>query len=180
MFETWVYKITYRYDKKGCAFVVIKENTIITKVLIWHRELQCPFKLSGYGNKSTWFWFHYSDFIIGAMASKNRRFDCLFNRLFRRRAKKTPKLRVTGLCEGNSPVTSEFPAQRASNVETVSTCWRHHVYVNQIAGSLIRSPPKLFIFWAATIAILSHASGTTSGKDVATKQRENASVWSGL
>ena len=28
---------------------------------------------------------------------------CLLNRLFRRRSKKTPKLRVTGLCVGNSP-----------------------------------------------------------------------------
>ena len=28
---------------------------------------------------------------------------CLLNRLFRRRAKKTSKLRVTGLCVGNSP-----------------------------------------------------------------------------
>ena len=26
------------------------------------------------------------------------------------RSKKTPKIRVTGLCEGNSPVTGEFPA----------------------------------------------------------------------
>ena len=31
--------------------------------------------------------------------------DCLLNRLFRRRSKETSKLRVTGLCEGNSPVT---------------------------------------------------------------------------
>ena len=30
------------------------------------------------------------------------------------------KLRVTGLCEGNSPVTGEFPAQRASNAGNVS------------------------------------------------------------
>ena len=30
------------------------------------------------------------------------------------------------------------------------------------------------------MAILSHASGTTSGKDVVTKQRENASLWSNL
>ena len=43
--------------------------------------------------------------------------DCLLNRLFRRRSKKTWKFRVTALCEGNSPVTSEFPAQRASNAE---------------------------------------------------------------
>ena len=32
-----------------------------------------------------------------------------FYRLFRRRSKKTSKLRVTGLCAGNSPVTGEFP-----------------------------------------------------------------------
>ena len=29
----------------------------------------------------------------------------------------TSKLRITGLCAGNSPVTGEFPAQRASNGE---------------------------------------------------------------
>ena len=29
-------------------------------------------------------------------------------------------------CEGNSPVTSEFPAQMASNAENVSIWWRHH------------------------------------------------------
>ena len=34
-----------------------------------------------------------------------------------RRSKKTPKLRVIGHCVGNSPVTGEFPAQRASNAE---------------------------------------------------------------
>ena len=33
---------------------------------------------------------------------------CLYNRLFSGRSKETSKLRVTGLCEGNSPVTGEF------------------------------------------------------------------------
>ena len=51
---------------------------------------------------------------------------CLLKRLFGRRSKKTSKLRVTGLCEGNSPETGEFPAQRASNAENVSIWWRHH------------------------------------------------------
>ena len=46
--------------------------------------------------------------------------DCLLNRLFRRRLKKTSKLRVTDICDGNSPVTGEFPAQMASDAETVS------------------------------------------------------------
>ena len=51
---------------------------------------------------------------------------CLLNRLFRRRSKKTSKLRVTGLCEGNSPVTGEFPSQMASNTENASISWRYH------------------------------------------------------
>ena len=47
--------------------------------------------------------------------SNHQPYDCLLNCLFRRRSKKTSKLRVTVLCEGNSPVTGEFPGQRTSN-----------------------------------------------------------------
>ena len=57
--------------------------------------------------------------------SNHQPHDCLFNRLFRRRSMKTSKLCVTGLSEGNSPVTGEFPAQRTSNAENVSFWWRH-------------------------------------------------------
>ena len=52
--------------------------------------------------------------------------DCLLNRLFRRRSKKTSKLRVIGLSMGNSPGTDEFPAQTASYAENFSIWWRHH------------------------------------------------------
>ena len=52
--------------------------------------------------------------------------DCLLNCVFRRRSKKTSKLRVTGLCAGNSPGTGEFLAQMATNAENVSIWWRHH------------------------------------------------------
>ena len=55
---------------------------------------------------------------------------CLLNRLFRRKSKKTSKLRVTGLCAGNSPGTGEFSAQMASYEENVSILWRHHVKIN--------------------------------------------------
>ena len=41
--------------------------------------------------------------------SNHRHLDCLLNPLFRHGSKKTSKLRVTGLCEGNSLVTGEFP-----------------------------------------------------------------------
>ena len=58
--------------------------------------------------------------------SNHQSHDCLLNRVFRCRSKKTSKLRVTGLCAGNSPVTGEFPAQMASNAENVSIWWRHH------------------------------------------------------
>ena len=58
--------------------------------------------------------------------SNHQPHDCLLNRLSRRRSKKTSKLCVTGLCEGNSPETGEFPAQRASNAENVFIWWRHH------------------------------------------------------
>ena len=59
--------------------------------------------------------------------SNHRRLDCLLNRLCKRKSKKTSKLRVTGLCEGNPPVNGGFLSQRASNAENVSISWRHHV-----------------------------------------------------
>ena len=58
--------------------------------------------------------------------SNNQPHHCSLNRLFRRRPKKISKLRVTGLCVENSPVTGKFPAQMASNAENVSPLWRHH------------------------------------------------------
>ena len=54
---------------------------------------------------------HYNDVIMGAIASQVTSLTSLLNRLFRRRSKKTSKLRVTGLCAGNSPITGEFPAR---------------------------------------------------------------------
>ena len=59
--------------------------------------------------------------------SNHQTHDCLLNRLFSRRSKKTSNLRVTGLYEGNSLVTGEFSAQRASNANNISIWWRHHI-----------------------------------------------------
>ena len=59
--------------------------------------------------------------------SKHQPDGRLLDYLLRRRSKKTSKLRVTGLCVGNSPGTGEFPAQMASNAENVFIWWRHHV-----------------------------------------------------
>ena len=46
--------------------------------------------------------------------------DCLLIHLFGSRWNEASKLSVTGLFVWNSPVTGEFPAQRASNAENVS------------------------------------------------------------
>ena len=72
---------------------------------------------------------HYSDVIMSVMAFQITSLTNVYSTvLFRRKSKKTWKLRVTGLCEGNSPVTGEFPTQRASSAENVSIWWRHHVH----------------------------------------------------
>ena len=69
-------------------------------------------------------WRHNGDECV----SNHQPHDCLFNRLFGRWSKETPKLRVTGLCAGNSLETGEFDAQMASNAENVSIWWCHHVH----------------------------------------------------
>ena len=79
---------------------------------------------------------HYSDVIMGAMASQITSLSIfILNRSFRGRSKKSSKLRVTGLCAGNSPVTGEFPAQMASNAKNVSIWWCHYdILVSLPAG----------------------------------------------
>ena len=76
---------------------------------------------------------------MGAMAPR----DCLLDRLFRRRSKKTSKLRVTGLCVENSPVTGEFPTQMDSYAENVSIWWRHHASADS-ASQMPRNTDLLF------------------------------------
>ena len=65
--------------------------------------------------------------------SNHLRLGCLFSRWFRRRSKKTSKLRVTGLYARTSPVTGELPTQRASYAQNISTWWRYHVYSNHLS-----------------------------------------------
>ena len=70
--------------------------------------------------------------------SNHQPHDCLLNRLFRRRSKKTSKLRVTGLCG-----TGEFPAQRVCNAESVSIWWRHHAYEDVCARRIYQGQAQL-------------------------------------
>ena len=77
--------------------------------------------------------------------------DCLLNRLFRCRSNQTSKLRVSGLCEGNSPLTGRFGYKQIS-----SEAWfdlqpkfpyRNHSFLNTFRGILSHHvwyfPPSL-------------------------------------
>ena len=71
--------------------------------------------------------FHYNDVIMNPMTSQITSLTIVYSTVYsKRRSKKTSKLRVTGLCEGNTPVTGEFPAQRTSTAENASIWWCHH------------------------------------------------------
>ena len=75
--------------------------------------------------------------------SNHQRLHCLLNCLFRRRSKKTSKLCIAGLCEGNPSVTSGFPSQRASNMQNISIWWRHHVQWDDQAKMCLR---KIYLY----------------------------------
>ena len=92
---------------------------------------------------------HYSDVIMGAMASQITSITIVYST--RRRSKKTLKVRVTGLYEGNSSVTGEFHAQMASNAENVSIWWRHHV--------------KSLLLWWVLVKSIIHPIPETYDKD---------------
>ena len=83
---------------------------------------QCPIRQTKIDFSDLLLWRHN----VRDGVSNHQPHDCLLNRSFRRRSKKTSKLRVTGLSAGNSPVTGKFPAQMASYAENVSIWWRHH------------------------------------------------------
>ena len=89
--------------------------------------------------------------------SNHQPHDCFLKRLFKRRSKKTSKLRVTGLCAGNSPGAGEFPAQMASYAENVSIWWRHHEHAtNELTWRNISSASHihtvlLLLIWVKSI-----------------------------
>ena len=81
--------------------------------------------------------------------SNHRCLDYLLNGFLRHKSKKASKLCVTGLCEGNSPVTGEFSTQKSSNAENVSIGGRHHEFF--IQWNAYASKSKLLILFRAEI-----------------------------
>ena len=103
--------------------------------------------------------------------SNHRPYGCLLNRLFRRKSKKTSKLRVTGLCVGNSPGPVNSPHKGPVTRKNVSIWWRHHDSDVTSAPWHLKSPAtRVFIqclFWLTTKkpqskASLAHCEGNAS------------------
>ena len=66
---------------------------------------------------------HYNDVIMDSMAFQTTSLAIVYSAVYSgadQRKYLLKKLRVTGLCAGNSPETGEFPAEMASNAENVS------------------------------------------------------------
>ena len=63
--------------------------------------------------------------------SNHQPYDRLLKGLFMCRSKKTSKLRVTGLCEGNSPITGEFPHKGPVTPKMFPFDDHHHGYIKK-------------------------------------------------
>ena len=78
---------------------------------------QCCFRLPDWwSNSMHWMgrlfsgnFFHYNDVIMSPMASQITSLAIVYWTVYSGTDEKTSKLHVTGLCEGNSPMTGEFP-----------------------------------------------------------------------
>ena len=117
------------------CFAMMSKHVITSQLKISKRKHGCSqIQTHSYGvyremageiKRKDWKTSHWRHNELGGV-SDHQPHDCLLTCLFRHRSKKTSKLRVTGLCEGNSPGTGEFPAQKASNAQNASIWWRHH------------------------------------------------------
>ena len=120
------------HNSRGSGFFL--EPRLLHRQTLGEQSFLCSLNLKHHKGVMTWKRFPRYWLFVTLQWRHNERggvlnlrpHDCLLNRLFIRTSMKTSKLRVTGLCAGNSPVTGEFFAQRASNAENASIWWRHH------------------------------------------------------
>ena len=90
-----------KHNKTVCIFLGIYCICVSKLGHYWFRESHCGINhsLRNRPMKFALRWRHNGRDSV----SHHQPHDCLLNRLFRHRSKKTSKLRVTGLCAGNSP-----------------------------------------------------------------------------
>ena len=96
-------KMSYQYRDPH-----VKDNTVSRPSYFQHGNPHTLERRSLYwaGTRSSSLRWRHND---QDGVSNHQPHGCLLNRLFRRRSNKTSKLRVTGLCVGNSPGPVNFP-----------------------------------------------------------------------
>ena len=140
-----------RYDDIRSSYIVTWSNKTplgVCTTELGGRDVVAFLNISYEGNSNSYLGYnHYLGYIVSyAVHNKSyvrddtlpwrhngydgvwnhRRLHCLLNYWFRHTSKNTSKLRVTGLSEGNSPITGVFPTQKVSNAENISIWWRLH------------------------------------------------------
>ena len=98
-FRIWI-KIALKLVLKGS----IDNKSLVVQVMAWCHTCDKPLP-EKMVPQFTLRWPHNDHYSV----SNHQPHGCLLNRLFRRRWKKASKLRVTGLCVGNSPGPGNFP-----------------------------------------------------------------------
>ena len=73
---------------------------------------------------------HYSDIIMGAMASKITGVSIIYSTICSGTHQKKHQISVSLAFVSNSPVVDEFAAQTACNAKNVSIWWCHHALSN--------------------------------------------------
>ena len=115
-----IHKCTYRTTKGGQVMKVMTQNVRSFIKTLLHATNTREYTLICTKKRSVLRYLTYKLIKLTWWAwwrLKSPVTPLFFNRLFRRTSKKTSKLRVTGLCEGNPPVTGGFPSQKARDVE---------------------------------------------------------------
>ena len=99
-------------QKSFISFLFWIFHILTMNTFVYHNKVNFPLQ-----------WLHNGNDGV----SNHQPHHCLLNRLFRHRSKKTSKLCITGLCEGNSLVTSEFPEQRpvTQKMFPLPSCYMH-------------------------------------------------------
>ena len=109
-------RLTCLYFDHGCRITTAISAPYSVKELgmdMWirpHRNaVEVMVWISNYNRQKLWDSITFQRHNGRDGVSNHQPHDCLLNHLFRRRSKKTSKLRVTGLCAGNSPGTVNSP-----------------------------------------------------------------------
>ena len=110
---------------------------------MWVKTSSKPFT----NNWHTSQWRHYEQNGV----SSHRRLDCLLSRVFRLRSKKTSKFSVTGLCEGNPPVTNGFLSQRPVMWKCFRLMTSSWIKTNKYNTTIIVSRCILITYWPGNV-----------------------------